>query len=190
MPGIRDQYRIINDAAGWRRKSERGRLIFSGAERITFLQALLTNDLSGLAVGGGCYAAYLTPQGRMIADLHVFVRPGEVVADVPVAAAAELASALDRLVFSEDVAVADASDRLVQFSVAGGTAPECLETAFELDAPALRNLQPWSQLDLGEGFVARTDDVSVTSYDLIVPAAEAARVPAVLAAAGGSPLTD
>jgi folate-binding protein YgfZ len=180
MPGIPDQYRIIKDAAGWRRKSERGRLAFSGADRVTFLQALLTNDLSGLAVGDGCYAAYLTPQGRMIADLHLFVRSGEIVADVPASAAGELAAALDRLVFAEDVAVADASRGLAQFSVTGDMAPECLERAFQVEAQALRRLQCWSQLDIREGFVARTDDVAAPSWDVIVAAAEE----------GASPMTD
>ena len=33
--------------------------------------ALLTNDVETLAAGKGTYAAYLTPQGRMISDMTV-----------------------------------------------------------------------------------------------------------------------
>ena len=50
----------------------RGRIVVRGADRKTFLHALLTNDIALLAAGTGCYAALLTPQGRMIADMHVF----------------------------------------------------------------------------------------------------------------------
>src|SRR5690348_8417053 len=49
-----------------------GRLIATGRDRATYLQGLLTNDIAALGGGSGCYAAYLTPQGRMISDLHVY----------------------------------------------------------------------------------------------------------------------
>ena len=40
----------------------------------TYLQGLLTNDIVALRAGQGCYAAYLTPQGRMIADCGLRAR--------------------------------------------------------------------------------------------------------------------
>ncbi len=53
-------------------RSLRGRIVVSGADRASYLQGLLTNDVAALKPGTGCYAAYLTPQGRMIADLTVY----------------------------------------------------------------------------------------------------------------------
>ena len=53
-------------------RSDRGRIVVSGADRASYLQGLLTNDIVALKPGQGCYAAYLTAQGRMIADLHVY----------------------------------------------------------------------------------------------------------------------
>ena len=44
----------------------------SGTDRASYLQGLLTNDVAALEAGQGCYAAYLTAQGRMIADLYVY----------------------------------------------------------------------------------------------------------------------
>jgi folate-binding Fe-S cluster repair protein YgfZ len=46
-----------------------GRIVVSGRDRATYLHGLLTNDVAGLKAGQGCYAAYLTSQGRMITDL-------------------------------------------------------------------------------------------------------------------------
>ena len=46
-----------------------------GADVLSFLQALVTNDVEG-SPGAGVYAAYLTPQGRMIADLRTASAPG------------------------------------------------------------------------------------------------------------------
>ncbi len=51
-------------------RSSEGRLRVTGADRVEWLQGLLTNDVAALAPGEGCYAAYLTPQGRMVSDLQ------------------------------------------------------------------------------------------------------------------------
>src|SRR6266446_9936635 len=53
-------------------RSGRGRIVVSGKDRASYLQGLLTNDVAALKAGQGCYAAYLTAQGRMIADLHAY----------------------------------------------------------------------------------------------------------------------
>ena len=68
-----DDYSALRHAAGLvDRSAERGRLWLSGGDRRRYLQGLLTNDIEALAAGTGCYAAYLTAQGRMIADMRVF----------------------------------------------------------------------------------------------------------------------
>src|SRR5260221_10255384 len=54
------------------RSDSRGRIAVSGADRGSYLQGLLTNDVANLRAGQGCYAAYLTAQGRMIADVYVY----------------------------------------------------------------------------------------------------------------------
>ena len=53
-------------------RSAHGRIVVSGADRASYLQGLLTNDIVALKAGQGCYAAYLTAQGRMIADVYVY----------------------------------------------------------------------------------------------------------------------
>ena len=47
--------------------------LVGGTDRLAWLQGLLTNDVAALTPGRGCYAAYLTPQGRMVSDLRVLV---------------------------------------------------------------------------------------------------------------------
>src|SRR3972149_73171 len=120
MPGIPDQSRIALAGAGWRRRTERGRLRVTGADRVSFLHALVTNDLASLAARQGAYAAYLTPQGRMIADLHVFVRSDHVMADVPAIGASRLAEAFDRLPFSGDGGIEGGSGSAGHFPPGGG----------------------------------------------------------------------
>ena len=184
MPDIAHQYRTIVSAAGVRKKAERGRLRITGADRVTFLQALVTNELMLLKTHQGAYAAYLTPQGRMVTDLHVFIRPDEVIADVPASLTADLAAKLDALVFAEDVQIADVSRVLVQVSVTGRRAAHLIANATGADEAALKELPVWSQIDIADGFVARTDDADIDSYDLVVSASREAEAIAELEAAG------
>ena len=67
-----DTYQAARQRAAAIDRSDRGRIVVSGADRASYLQGLLTNDIVALKAGEGCYAAYLTPQGRMIADLFVY----------------------------------------------------------------------------------------------------------------------
>src|ERR1700694_5900543 len=65
-------YEAARRRAGLIDRSDRGRIVVSGKDRASYLQGLLTNDIAALGAGTGCYAAYLTPQGRMIADMWVY----------------------------------------------------------------------------------------------------------------------
>ena len=65
-------YAAARHRAGMVDLGARGRIVVRGADRKTFLHALLTNDIALLGPGTGCYAALLTPQGRIIADMNVF----------------------------------------------------------------------------------------------------------------------
>ncbi len=94
-------------------------LTVSGADRATWLQGLLTNDVGSLKDGETVYAAYLTPQGRMISDMNVIERGGRILLDVPAPLAASLRDRLDGLIFSEDVQVTDESAALWVWTVIG-----------------------------------------------------------------------
>ncbi len=83
----------------------------AGADHKPFLHALLTQDILALEAGSGCYAAYLTAQGRMIADMRLFELGDMALLDVAPGLAGPLAARFDALVFSEDVRLADVSDR-------------------------------------------------------------------------------
>ena len=190
MPGIGDQYRIIEAGAGWRRRAERGRLRFGGSDRTAFLHALLTNDVAALSPGRGGYGALLTPQGRMVADVHLFARPDQIITDVPAEAAQSLAAEFDRLIFAEDASVADVSASVVQLNVVGGAAAAILERALGLDANALGDLTIGSQLDLVAGFAARTDEAALPGYDVLIPAEREAETIESLTRAGAVPLSD
>jgi folate-binding protein YgfZ len=168
MTDIVSQYGITAGGAGWAETAGRGRLRFEGRDRLAFLQALLSNDVAPLAQGRGVYAVYLTPQGRMLADLRLYDRGEFLIADVPAGEAAALAVRFDGLIFTEDVRVTDVSAAVVQLTVVGVGAAEVLAHAFSIEAAAIRALPLLAQLSAGGDFIARTDDADRPSYDVFV----------------------
>lgn len=114
-----DGYQAARNHGGVVRRVDRGVLAVSGADRASWLQGLVTNDVAGLAEGERRYAAYLTPQGRMITDMNVTARDGRLLLDVPAPLADALRDRLDGLIFSEDVQVTNESDRLFVWTVIG-----------------------------------------------------------------------
>ena len=122
-------YEAIRAAAGLLPRPDRGLLLVSGADRLTWLQGLLTNDVVALRPGTGCYAAWLTPQGRMISDLRVLHVGPAVLLDVPAVTRAPLLERFDRFIIMEDVRVEDWSGRLARLGLHGPAAASMLADA-------------------------------------------------------------
>jgi tRNA-modifying protein YgfZ len=114
-----DGYTAALANGGVVRRADRGVLAVAGRDRAAWLQGLLTNDMASLKEGESRYAAYLTPQGRMISDMNVVERDGRILLDVPAPLAASLRDRLDGLIFSEDVQVTDQSEVLRVWTVIG-----------------------------------------------------------------------
>ena len=86
--------------------TDRTVLALTGADRIDFLQGLITNDVKK-ADGGIIYAALLTPQGKFIADFFVLGQPDRLLIDVDSSAAAALAQRLGMYRLRADVQIAE-----------------------------------------------------------------------------------
>ena len=65
------EYDAVRRAAGLIDFSHRGLLQFTGADRLSFLQGMLSNDVRALKPFDGQYAALLTQQGKVLADVRV-----------------------------------------------------------------------------------------------------------------------
>jgi folate-binding protein YgfZ len=101
-----DDYAAIHAAAAIGGIAPRGQVAVAGPDRAAFLHGLLTNDTAALTPGTGCYAAWLTPQGRMLCDLHVLESGDMMLLDVPAAEVRAVADRLEQFHFNEDVQIA------------------------------------------------------------------------------------
>src|SRR4051812_45751424 len=173
MSRITDEYRTVAGRVGWLERRSRGRLSFTGRDAASFLHALVTNEMNALGSGCGAYAAYLTPQGRMITDLTIHRREHDLLVDTGTSDAAELAARFDQLLFSEDVQVADVTATTAHLTVIGAPAAAVLGRAFivvPVSPDVLSTLPMLSHALAGDAIVVRTDEVALPSFDVFLPA--------------------
>jgi folate-binding protein YgfZ len=161
-------YRAVHEAAGFIERADLGRLRLRGADRTAYLHGILTNDILALSAGDGCYAALLTPQGRMITDMHVYHLGGETLVTLPRSLAGQIRDRFDQFIFSEDVTVEDASDETVQFGVYGPSAAD-LTGRLPLSPPAA---------------VLRSADLGLDGFEVVAPASRRDEVERALDSAG------
>jgi tRNA-modifying protein YgfZ len=122
-----DDYRHIREEAAIGAVAPRHQIAVAGPDRATYLQGLLTNDIPALAPGTGCYSAWLTPQGRMLTDMHVLESGSMILLDVPAETTEATRERLEQFIFTEDVQVASLAESLAGVWIHGPKAPAVLE---------------------------------------------------------------
>src|SRR5262245_59834475 len=113
---------IIHTAAAIGAVAPRRQIAVAGKDHASYLHGLLTNDIQGLTPGTGCYAAWLTPQGRMLTDMHVLESGAMILLDVPAETADATLARLDQFIFTEDVQLESLTESLSGVWVHGPSA--------------------------------------------------------------------
>src|SRR5262249_14786613 len=176
-------------------RSDRGRIVVSGADRASYLQGLLTNDVVALTAGSGCYAVYLTAQGRMIADMWVYETGALMLVTVNGDVKDAVLAKFDQFLFSEDVQLGDVTTTFAQIAVVGPEAAAVIARAIgTIAADALAGLAEhgnvradWSGTPV---IVTRVTDTGEPGFDLYVERDRSAALTAALGAAGGVDVDD
>ena len=170
-------------------RSDRGRIVVSGTERASYLQGLLTNDIVALKAGQGCYTAYLTAQGRMIADLYAYELGDVLLLTMTGGVKDGVMAKLDQFIFSEDVQLGDVSGTFAQIGIVGpGAAATVAAIVSGVSEDGLREMPEhgnargeWAG---GAAIVTRVTDPGAPGFDLFVEHAQAGALRAALVAAG------
>src|SRR5262245_66366785 len=156
-------------------RSDRGRIVVSGADRASYLQGLLTNDISALKAGQGCYAAYLTPQGRMIADLWVYELGDALLLSCHADVKNTVLAKLDQFVFSEDVQLGDVTDTFAGLAIVGPEAAEIVGDVLDRDGHTAMALAEQGNLRATfrgrPAILLRQSDIGVPGFDVLVETA-------------------
>ena len=93
---LETEYTAITHGCGLLDRSERGKLALTGPDAKSFLQGQVSNDVLALRPGTGCYAAFLTPKGKMLGDLRILDTGDELLLDTERVALQELFNLIRR----------------------------------------------------------------------------------------------
>jgi folate-binding protein YgfZ len=184
-------YAALREGAALVRVSRTGRILLTGADRRSYLQGLLTNDIEALTPGTGCYAAMLTAQGRMITDMRVLELGDGVLLDVPAEVTSAIREHLDRFVFTEDVTVHDVTATRAELGLYGPRAIDVLAAAgSQGGAPEALFATNRIRIAGQDALLVRSDSAGVRGFDIIADPGGILAIDAALLAAGAVPATD
>ena len=132
----------------------RGVIDIAGDDRITFLQGLVSNDVTQAAPGRAVWTAFLSPQGKWLSDFFVLAEAERLLLDCPGEHIAALLAKLSRFRLRSKVTLRDASAELAVHAAWGGT-PELPPGSIAAPDPRLPDagdLDPDRTLLLEAGF--------------------------------------
>jgi folate-binding protein YgfZ len=174
--------RLTGARAGVVDRSDRGVLRASGADRVRFLNGMLSNDIARLAAARVCPALLLDRKGHVLSELTVLHVEGALLLDTAPGTSASVREILEKHVIADDVRIDDLAAELAQLSIEGPDARAAL-AAIGVDAPEPAQLRAEPEGALWVGGGAFTPE----GVRLIGPRARVARARAQLGLAPLSP---
>jgi folate-binding protein YgfZ len=103
---------------------DRGVIELTGADRVTFLQGLVSNDVAKAAPGTCVWAALLTPQGRYRAEFFIFATESALLLDAPRSAITDIITRLSRFKLRSKVILTDRTADYAVHAAWGGPLPD------------------------------------------------------------------
>ena len=161
--GETDDVGLLQTGAVLHGGSARELVVATGADRVAFLHRVVTGNVAGTPVGGGCRAALLTLKGHVVADMLIFVRPEEIWIVTDAGQGDPLARALSKYAVMDDVAFARRPG-FAQLAVLGPTAEQRLAAVELVPHGGLPGPALYAQADLGEFWIVRVRELGVDGY--------------------------
>ncbi|MDP3062831.1 MAG: folate-binding protein [Chloroflexota bacterium] len=183
------EYRAALEGAALHDASRFGRLRVTGVDALDLLNRLSTNRLDRLSAGESAMTVLVDEKARIIDLLTVANLGDELLIFTSPGAAQRVVQWLDKYTFAEEIAVQDVTDSTAMLSLLGPESPAVLARLPDLDMKgAAPNTASRLSLDGVAAILVRRDAPWLPSWDLVVPAGQAARVWDALAGAGATPM--
>ena len=132
-------------------RSIRTRWRFTGTHARETIAGLVTNDVAGLEPGRGCYAAALTPKGKIIADLRIFALHDGVLVDTSPGAAAGWADVVRKYVNPRVTPYEDVTVSTGDIGVFGPSAESIVRATLGINGDGILPTAPYANLEREDG---------------------------------------
>jgi folate-binding protein YgfZ len=163
------EYQGVRSHVGLLDFCHRGILRFTGPDRVSFLQGMVSNDVKKLSAGEGIAAAVLNIQGKILADCRVLCTQDSLLVDLWEFLKDKIAAHLDRYLIADEVEIADLSGELgilcLQGPMSGSLLKEFLEQA---EIPAAEHSHRTFSIQGTEVRVIRSSYTGEEGYDLMI----------------------
>ena len=189
--GILDEHRAVRSAAGMFDISHMGEVTVSGSGALAWLESLLTNRVSKLAITRGQYTLMLDEKGGVIDDLIIY-RTGESEYFLVINAACreiDLEWMQAHLPADGSVTLTDLGNDYAAIALQGPDSERILRALYPAcEVPKRNGIAPLAHTASGvPSLVARTGYTGEDGFELFVPVAEGVALWDALIAAGVKP---
>ncbi|MFZ1129593.1 MAG: folate-binding protein [Terriglobales bacterium] len=137
---VRGEFMALISGCGVYDLSARAKLAVTGADRVRWLNGMVSNNVRDLAAGHGVYAFVLNAQGRIQADLYVFQRGDSLLVDTEGGQGEKVLQLFDRYIIADEVEIAEISNKVVALGLTGPESRKVIERA-GIVVPELGHLQ-------------------------------------------------
>lgn len=172
-------YDALRQRAAYIDLTGRGKIRAVGDDRARLLHAMCTNHVQQLQPGTGCYAFFLTAQGRIVADANIFCMPDYFLLDTEEKSKQPVLEHLEKFIIADDVIFRDFTATTVTINVEGPAAEQVL-----CDMGALPTRIPYSIVEWGHKQIAHATYTGAPGYSIFVPDDEKDQLLSDLEAAG------
>jgi aminomethyltransferase len=125
---------------------------------------MTTANIEELVPGAGCYAFFLTAQGRILADAHVFAMPDYLLIDTEPESKQRVFDHLEKFIIADDVILRDFTNDYATLNVEGPLAAQVLEKLGAPLAHAPCSIAEWSHSE-----IAHISYTGQPGYSFFVP---------------------
>jgi aminomethyltransferase len=159
-------YHALRHGAAWLDLSGRGKIRVKGEDRVRLLHAMTTNHVQQLEPGGGCYAFFLNAQGRILADVNLFILPEYILLDTEPETRQRVMEHLDQFIIADDVTLEDITDEMATIAIGG---PKNDDVVRQMGAPVSR--AECGIVEWGDRLVACVSNIGAAGLFVFLPVA-------------------
>jgi folate-binding protein YgfZ len=134
----RKEYGFARETVALIDKNYRAYLDFTGPDRVRYLNAVLTNNIKGLADHHGTVSLFLNPQGHIQAEIETYAFPDRIFGVSFAMIRERLIQGLDKYIIMDDVTLTDVSEKFSTLALEGpkATSVAAKLTGVEIDSLA------------------------------------------------------
>lgn len=126
-----EEYQAVRSKVGLMDLCDRSLIRLTGDDRVSFLQGLVSNDVTVLTPGHGILAAFVDIHGKILADTKIFGTEDSLFLDLWEPLKEKILAHLEHFLIADDVEITDLTGTIGILSLQGPKSTELLEKLLE-----------------------------------------------------------